>query len=67
MPLVGGTAAWWGPVIGALLLGSAQQIMTVTISSAANLFFVGILLVVFLTVAPKGVVGIVEKWQRRRR
>ena len=52
MPLVGGTAAWWGPVVGAILLGSAQQILTVTISSAANLFIVGILLVVFLTACP---------------
>ena len=67
MPLVGGTATWWGPVVGAILLGSAQQILTVTISSAANLFIVGILLVVFLTAAPRGVVGIVRGWKRGRR
>ena len=67
MPLVGGTAAWWGPVVGAILLGSAQQILTVTISSAANLFIVGILLVVFLTVAPRGVVGIARSLKQRRR
>ncbi|HTT48207.1 MAG TPA: branched-chain amino acid ABC transporter permease [Pseudolabrys sp.] len=67
MPLVGGTAAWWGPVVGAILLGSAQQILTVTISSAANLFIVGILLVGFLTLAPRGVVGIVRGWKRGRR
>ena len=66
MPLVGGTATWWGPVVGAILLGSAQQILTVTISSAANLFIVGVLLVVFLTVAPRGVVGIVRGWKRGR-
>ena len=67
MPLVGGTATWWGPVVGAILLGSAQQILTVTISSAANLFIVGILLVVFLTAAPRGVVGIVRGWKRGRK
>jgi branched-chain amino acid transport system permease protein len=67
MPLVGGTATWWGPVVGAILLGSAQQILTVTISSAANLFIVGILLVVFLTLAPRGVVGIVRGWKRGRK
>ena len=67
MPLVGGTATWWGPVIGAILLGSAQQILTVTISSAANLFIVGVLLVVFLTLAPRGVVGIVRGWKRGRK
>ena len=66
MPLVGGTATWWGPVVGALLLGSTQQILTVTISSAANLFIVGLLLVAFLIVAPRGVVGLVRDWQARR-
>jgi len=67
MPLVGGTATWWGPVVGAILLGSVQQILTVTISSAANLFIVGVLLVVFLTAAPRGVVGIVRAWKRGRK
>ena len=67
MPLVGGTATWWGPIVGVLLLGSAQQILTVTISSAANLFVVGILLVVFLIAAPRGVVGLVRSWQRGRK
>jgi len=66
MPLVGGTATWWGPVVGAILLGSVQQILTVTISSAANLFIVGVLLVVFLTAAPRGVVGVVRAWKRGR-
>ncbi|MFC7397390.1 branched-chain amino acid ABC transporter permease [Chelatococcus sp. GCM10030263] len=63
MPLIGGTATWWGPVIGAVLLASAQQILTVTISSAANLLIVGILLVVFVTAAPSGVVGLVRRWR----
>jgi branched-chain amino acid transport system permease protein len=66
MPLVGGTATWWGPVVGAILLGSAQQILTVTISSAANVLFVGLLLVTFLTAAPRGVVGLVRGWKRGR-
>ncbi|MDF2995279.1 MAG: branched-chain amino acid transporter permease [Xanthobacteraceae bacterium] len=66
MPLIGGTAAWWGPVLGAILLGATQQVLTVTISSAANLLIVGIVLVVFVTVAPTGVVGLVRAWQGRR-
>ena len=45
MPLIGGMSTWMGPVIGALLLGSIQQIATVTISSAGNLLIVGFLLV----------------------
>jgi branched-chain amino acid transport system permease protein len=66
MPLIGGTATWVGPVIGALLLGTLQQVTTVTISSALNLMIVGVLLVVFITVAPNGIVGLVTGWKERR-
>jgi branched-chain amino acid transport system permease protein len=66
MPLIGGTTSWVGPLIGAILLGSLQQIATVTISSAVNLLIVGFLLVSFVIVAPNGIVGLVHKyWQRK--
>ena len=57
MPLIGGTATWFGPVIGAILLGTLQQVATVTISSALSLLIVGLLLVIFVVAAPKGIVG----------
>ena len=41
MPLIGGTTSWAGPLIGAILLGTLQQVATVTISSAVNLLIVG--------------------------
>ena len=50
MPMIGGTTSWVGPLIGAILLGSLQQIATVTISSAVNLL----------------IVGLVQGWMRRR-
>src|SRR3990170_2623623 len=43
MPMIGGTAHWAGPVIGALLVGSAQEVITVTISSELNVLLVGIM------------------------
>ena len=63
MPLVGGTATWFGPVIGAVLLSTVQQAAMVTISSAVNLLIVGLVMVGFITLAPNGIVGIL----RRRR
>ncbi len=66
MPLIGGTTSWVGPLIGAILLGSLQQIATVTISSAVNLLIVGFLLVGFVIVAPNGIVGLVSKFLQRR-
>jgi branched-chain amino acid transport system permease protein len=66
MPLIGGIATWTGPVIGALLLGTLQQVATVTISSALSLLIVGVLLVVFITVAPNGIVGFIRDRQEKR-
>ena len=62
MPMIGGTTSWVGPLIGAILLGSLQQIATVTISSAVNLLIVGLLLVAFVIIAPNGIVGLVQGW-----
>src|ERR1700689_3016656 len=61
MPMIGGTTIWIGAVIGAVLLGGAQQIATVTISSVLNLLIVGLLLVGFVIFAPEGIVGLAKK------
>jgi branched-chain amino acid transport system permease protein len=66
MPMIGGTTSWVGPLIGAILLGSLQQIATVTISSAVNLLIVGLLLIAFVIVAPNGIVGLVQDTLRPR-
>jgi branched-chain amino acid transport system permease protein len=67
MPMIGGTAHWIGPVIGALLVGSMQEIIKVNISSELNILIVGIMLVVFISLAPQGIVGLVQKHFLRRR
>jgi branched-chain amino acid transport system permease protein len=61
MPMIGGTTSWVGPLVGALLLGTLQQVTTVTISSAVNLLIVGVLLVGFVIIAPNGLIGL---WRR---
>jgi branched-chain amino acid transport system permease protein len=66
MPMIGGTAHWIGPVLGALLLGSIQQIVTVTISNEINVLVVGVLLVLFVVLAPDGIVGLYRKLAKRR-
>ncbi len=63
MPMIGGTVSWAGPVIGALLLGTAQQVASLTISSELNLLIVGVLLLVFVIIAPEGIIG----WFRKAR
>lgn len=66
-PMIGGTTHWIGPLVGALLLASLQQIVTVTISSEINVLVVGVLLVVFVVAAPEGIVGLFKKWMRSSR
>jgi len=66
MPMIGGTAHWSGPVLGALLVGTAQELITVTISSELNVLLVGIMLVLFITLAPQGIVGLARKYLGRR-
>jgi len=66
MPLIGGMMSWMGPLIGAVLLGTIQQVVQVTVSSAWNLLIVGVLLVVFVTMAPNGIMGWVDAWRRRK-
>jgi branched-chain amino acid transport system permease protein len=68
MPMIGGTSSWVGPLVGALLLGTLQQVTTVTISSAVNLLIVGVLLVGFVIIAPNGLIGLwhglIGLWRR---
>jgi branched-chain amino acid transport system permease protein len=66
MALIGGTAHWAGPVAGAILLGVTQQLLAVTISSEVNVLVLGILLVLFVVAAPKGLLGLRDALVRRR-
>ena len=52
-------------VIGAILLSTIQQIVTVTVSSEMNVLVVGVLLVFFVVAAPEGIMGLFRKWKNR--
>jgi len=64
--IIGGMSHWLGPIIGAVLLGSLQQIITVTISGEINVLVVGVLLVVFVVAAPEGILGLFRKRGRAK-
>jgi len=65
MPLIGGMTSWVGPIVGALLIGTIQQFAIVTsflgASPAVNLLVVGVLLVAFVILAPRGIVGMMAR------
>jgi len=60
--IIGGMSHWGGPIIGALLLSTLQQIVTVTISGEVNVLIVGVLLVLFVVLAPEGILGLFKRW-----
>lgn len=72
MPVIGGMTTWIGPVIGAIILGTIQQLGTVgffldlDIPPTFNLLIVGLLLIAFVIVAPNGIVGLVQARRRRQ-
>ena len=65
MSLIGGTAHWIGPVIGAIVLASTQQFLAVTISSEINVLVLGFMLVLFVVAAPKGIIGLVGRLKHK--
>jgi branched-chain amino acid transport system permease protein len=67
MSLIGGTAHWLGPVVGAILLASTQQLLTVTISSEVNVLVLGVMLVVFVVGAPEGLIGLLQRIRHHRK
>jgi branched-chain amino acid transport system permease protein len=64
MALIGGTAHWIGPVLGAIVLGVTQQLLTVTISSEVNVLVLGVMLVLFVVGAPNGIIGFFRAGKR---
>jgi branched-chain amino acid transport system permease protein len=64
--IIGGMSHWAGPIIGAALLGTLQQTVTVTISGEVNVLVVGVLLVLFVVLAPEGILGLFKKFVRQR-
>jgi branched-chain amino acid transport system permease protein len=66
MSLIGGTAHWIGPVLGAIVLGVTQQLLAVTISSEVNVLVLGCMLVLFVVGAPKGILGLLQRLPLRR-
>ncbi|MFN2645319.1 MAG: branched-chain amino acid ABC transporter permease [Burkholderiales bacterium] len=60
--IIGGMSHWGGPIVGALLLSTLQQIVTVTVSGEVNVLIIGVLLVLFVVLAPEGILGLFKRW-----
>jgi branched-chain amino acid transport system permease protein len=69
MPLIGGMTHWSGPLLGALLLGGVQQYFGSKniITPELSLLFVGLLMMIFVAVAPNGLLGLWQRWRNKVR
>ena len=60
-----GRSSWVGPLIGAILLGTIQEVSRVMPwHFAFSLLFVGLILVGFVILAPNGLLGLVQRRAR---
>jgi branched-chain amino acid transport system permease protein len=63
MAVIGGMSTWVGPVIGAVLVATSQQ-LAASFSPDLHLLVVGIMMVCFVILAPDGMVGLVKRMVR---
>jgi len=63
--VVGGMGTLWGPILGAILLTTLPE--TLRVASSYSLLAYGVLLLVFMLFAPKGIAGLLKQaWHARR-
>jgi branched-chain amino acid transport system permease protein len=67
MMIVGGVGTVWGPLVGAVLLMGADEILKEDAFADVRAMGLGILLAAFVVVMPRGVVGSIAAMHERRR
>ena len=65
MPLMGGLYTVAGPVVGAFILTLLGEYLRITIKTGYLIVY-GIILVMVILYLPQGLVGLVEKWLKKR-
>jgi len=60
MAVVGGATTTWGPVIGAVLLGSVSEFLKIKIPNG-HLLIYGVIIVIVVLFFPKGIMGTLEE------
>jgi branched-chain amino acid transport system permease protein len=63
--MLGGAGTLTGPIVGAVLLESAQELFK-NVFHEAHLLIYGVLIVLVVLFLPEGIVGTVARWWRRR-
>ena len=67
--IIGGVGTAWGPVIGSVSILLEQMLrgqMGATYAPVTNVIF-GIILIIFMLVCPKGVMGMIENRKNKKK
>lgn len=64
--MLGGAGTLTGPIIGAILIETAQELFKTWFHEAYQLIY-GLLLVLVVLFLPEGIVGTIASWRRRKR
>lgn len=67
MAVLGGRQWWFGPLVGAVILSSLGEVLTLTLGAQSARIAFGILLMLVIILAPDGVCGLVDTWLQQRR
>ncbi|HRN18356.1 MAG: branched-chain amino acid ABC transporter permease [Trueperaceae bacterium] len=64
MAVFGGPGTVFGPIIGTFLLSGISEVLSSKVSGVASLFF-GLVIVVAVTLMPRGLMNVIGKFRRR--
>jgi branched-chain amino acid transport system permease protein len=66
MAVIGGPGAWQGPLIGAPLVLLVADALRVTFTSEVNRVIFSLVVIFIALFVPGGVMGVMERWRRRK-
>jgi branched-chain amino acid transport system permease protein len=67
MAVIGGAGTWQGPVIGTAIVLLVADLLRVTFTSEVNRVIFSLMVIVIALFIPGGVMGVLQRWGRRRR
>jgi ABC-type branched-subunit amino acid transport system permease subunit len=61
MTILGGRGRWVGPIIGAVTLDLLRNYVSYSVLSVLNELVLGVVLIVIVLLAPKGIYGVITQ------
>ena len=66
MAVIGGAGTWQGPLIGTPIVLLVADLLRVTFTSEVNRVIFSLVVILIALFIPGGVMGVLQRWRRRR-